>query len=110
MSKHLDLALADSIDDEESEEYFSNSSSHSSVAPRRPPSRSRAKNRSGEREEGKNGRFKNSGTGNGDDEDQGQSLDELTWVDHDEGTRPNTPLSAYLNAFFMTIATVLVRL
>lgn len=109
MSKHLDLSLNDIADEEEEEEYFSNSSSHSSVPPRRPSSRQRAKNRPSEPKESKSSSYKNLGTDNGSSESAGQNLDELTWVDHDESTRPNTPLSAYLNAFFMTIATVLVR-
>lgn len=109
MSKHIDLSLNDTTDDEETEEYFSNNSSRSSVAPRRPPSRNRAKNKSNERKGNKHTPLPIPALEKMDSDDQSQNLDELTWVDHDESARPNTPISAYLNAFFMTIATVLVR-
>ena len=108
MSKHLDLALAESTEDEETEEYFATNAQHSHIPPRRSRSRNRV-------ETNVSDHFKAemSLPLHEEEEEHGhhspdQKIDDSSWIGREESQSPNTPFMAYLNAFFMTIATVLV--
>lgn len=109
MSRHLEIALSEQPDEEENEEYFSNSAVRPSSQANRPPSRNRVKNRSTERPDMELEVPVELDAANRRANDRDESLESLRWTDPDERAHPNTPISAYLNAFFMTIATVLVR-
>lgn len=109
MSKQIEAALADSTDDSEAEEYFATNREHSHIAPRHSSSRKRGAASTKEQEETELPVKLHE-----EDEEMGhhspdRNLVNIGWAGNEEKENLNTPISAYLNAFFMTIATVLVR-
>jgi len=94
-------------EDEEREEYFSGVD-RPVMSLARPTSRNRGKIVSAERMDPNDEVLVDDG-----DDSTGHisptiQLPDPDWVIHEEKENTNTPITAYLNAFFMTIATVLV--
>jgi hypothetical protein len=108
MSRQLDLTLLETLGDEESEEYFSTNPSHVTVPPQRAASRNRARKVAEEPSVIINQAMESIDLDNKPHEDNQE--DELDWIGRDDSHEHKTPITAYLNAFFMTIATVLVRI
>jgi len=109
MSDYRNASLRDGMDDDEGEEQLASTPDRSSGFVQRSESKNVGENFYSENME-PNTKVISEGEDDGTSHNSIRTqLSDADWVAHEEGDDATTPITAYLNAFFMTIATVLVR-
>lgn len=112
MSEKYDASLNHDIDDEEREQYFATNlvsptvSFHGNTSLMGPKTSTIGTTKSMELE---NELTMEEGGNTGDPNSTPAQSSDVDWTVADDGANSATPITAYLSAFFMTIATVLVR-